>query len=100
MPGGWSAFATGGTLLVVVRIINWDSDRTWTNWSGTQRTDLAARLSDLVDVSWSEVKRLARRILDRDCFDIPLAKAPDRFAAEGVRHLLEALGAEVVVDDV
>jgi hypothetical protein len=84
----------------MIRISGWDSDRAWTNWSGTQRTALTGRLADLADLNCSEVKRLARRILDRKCFEIHLAKAPDRFAAESVRHLLEALGAEVVVADV
>jgi hypothetical protein len=84
----------------MIRISGWHSDRAWTNWSGTQRTDLTGRLADLVDLNRSEVKRLTRRILDHECFEIHLAKAPDRFAAGSVRHLLEALGAEVVVTDV
>ena len=46
------------------------------------------------------VKRLAREILDRGPSNIPLQKAPDRFAAEGLRRHLEALGADVVVDEV
>jgi hypothetical protein len=47
----------------------------------------------------AELKRLTRRILGRECNEIALTTASDRFAAEPVRQILEALGAEVAVED-
>jgi hypothetical protein len=83
--------------LIIVRVLGWKSDQSWTDWSGQQRTGLARRLLDVVKLSRSDVKRLARKILTGECAEVCLEKAPDRFAVEGVRQLLEALGADVEV---
>jgi hypothetical protein len=84
--------------LVTVRILDWNPEAAWTDWSGRQRADLARRLGKLAALNRVEVKRLARRILSRDCNSVCLPGAADRLAAEPIRHILEALGAEVVVD--
>jgi hypothetical protein len=84
--------------LVTVRILGWKPEAAWTDWSGRQRADLARRLGKLTALSRVEVKRLARRVLSRECDSVCLPGAADRLAAEPIRHLLEALGAEVVVE--
>ena len=85
--------------MVVIRILRWNPDQSWTDWSGRQRTALARRLGGLMGLRGAELKRLTRRILGRECNEIALTTASDRFAAEPVRQILEALGAEVAVED-
>jgi hypothetical protein len=54
---------------------------------------IAGRLSN------TEIKRLARGILNRQSNEIALEGIQDRFSAESLRMYLEGLGAKVLVEE-
>jgi hypothetical protein len=83
--------------MVVLRILSWDSSRSWTSWGPAVRSDLEGRLKSVLGLSPLEIKRLARQVLDREVTELLLDQAPDALGAEPVRHILEALGAEVEI---
>ena len=83
--------------MVIIQILGWKSEQSWTNSSGQARTALQRRLEALMDSSRIKIKQLAKGILDHECAEIHLDKAPNVLAAESIRKMLEALGAEVLI---
>jgi hypothetical protein len=85
--------------VVSIRIVDWNGETAWTTFAGYHPRDLERRLMRLTGQGRGEVKRLARRLKNRECFALPLPQAADRFGAESFRSLLESFGAVVKVDD-
>ena len=55
-------------------------------------------LIESTDLNRVAVRRLARRIRDRECDRVPLARAADEFAADALRRFFESTGAEAVIE--
>ena len=81
----------------MLRILGWQTDRAWVDWSDWHMRTLEGRLRRLTDLNQVAVKRLAARS-DRECDRVPLPMAGDSFAAELLRSFLESVGAQAVVD--
>jgi len=81
--------------LVKLKIINWNDNNSWTDWSGHAKTQLIARMKEYGSLPLTKTKRLVRQVLERECFEIQLPKIE---GAEGLRHVLESLGAEVLIE--
>lgn len=82
--------------MINLKIINWNDDNAWTDWSGHARVQLVARLKEYGGLPLTKTKRLVRQILERECITIQLPKIE---GAEGIRHVLESLGAEVLLEE-
>ena len=86
--------------MVIVRIHGW---RTGANRSKPSRwyaQNFATRLGMYTDLQKPERESLAKRVLlDRDAFEIPLAKAKDRYDATSIRSFLDSFGADTSVEE-
>jgi len=86
--------------LVFLRITRWDSAIAYVDWPDYYRSSITQHLSRLTGFDKLSVKRLARKIRDRECVTIPMKEAVDEFDAETLRGLLQGVGAEVVTESV
>ncbi len=80
--------------MIKIVIKGWNDANAWTDWGGSVRKQLLNRLRVDKNISDTELKRLVRRILDRECFQFEIG---DRVSGEGIRHVLESIGAEVLL---
>lgn len=86
--------------MVVIRIHGWRDGDHWNKASGWYVRDLAKRLADYTDFKKPECESLAERVLrDRECCEIPFAKAKDRYGATSLRDFLETFGADTSVEE-
>jgi hypothetical protein len=84
--------------VVVLRIVRWNPDCAWVDWPEYYRTHLQWRLARLTDLDKASIKRLARRICDRECAEISISEAADELDSNSLRSFLEAVGAEIVTE--
>jgi len=84
--------------LIFLRILGWDANRSWVDWSDYHRKNLEGRLRRLTDLDRVTVKRLARQVRDRECDWLTLSRVSDPLAAESLRSFLQSLGAEAVLE--
>jgi len=82
--------------MTAVEIHSWDDNRAWGGtWGGEFHRLFLARLKKACpSLDATARKRLARRIVRRECLIIPVA---DSTAAEPIRHALESIGAAVTI---
>ena len=86
--------------MVVVRIHGWRDGNSWAKPSRWYAQDFATRLGMYTDLPKPERELLAKRVLlDRDVFEIPLAKARDRYDATTIRSFLDSFGADTAVEE-
>ena len=85
--------------MVVIRILNWNAEAAWTHLNSCHPKDLQRRLTRYTSLNHLEIKRLIRRLKERQCIAIMLSDEADRFDAHSLRQLFESLGANVEVDD-
>ncbi len=82
--------------MVTIVIQDWSSDRAWTDWCGQAKHQLVQRLKTACPtLGLTDRKRLANAVLKREVSSIQL---PGMRGALGIRHVLESLGAKVVVE--
>jgi len=81
--------------MINLKIIKWNDDHAWTDWSGHAKTQLVARLKEYGGLPLTKTKRLVRQILERKSITFQLPRIE---GAEGIRHVLESLGAEVLME--
>jgi hypothetical protein len=82
--------------MATLSIIGWrQDDIRWSGWSGHARSELSKRLRSSLNFAPHARKDLERRIKARAPLQIP-GVLPQH--TESLRHILEALGAEVTVD--
>jgi hypothetical protein len=79
---------------IKITVLSWDANRSWTDWDGKARYQLVPRLVEFGQQPRLEAKRLARRIMARELVSLTL---PSDKGVEGIRHVLESLGAEVEI---
>jgi hypothetical protein len=78
-----------------VEIVRWPEGHvSWSAWTAHARTELRKRLRRAIDASPEEIRRLSRQILQRQPVVLRHVRED---AVESVRHILEALGAEISV---
>jgi hypothetical protein len=85
--------------MVSIRIIAWSDDHAWTTFLAYPSHDLERRLLHLTGWTRGDVKRLVRRLKNRECLTLPLPGATDANAAEPLRSLLESVGAWADIED-
>jgi hypothetical protein len=82
--------------MATVSIISWREDgATWSGWAGHARSEFRRRLRRSVSLSPAAYRTLERQVRARELVavqDVALEQA------HGLRQILEALGANVVVD--
>jgi hypothetical protein len=84
--------------MIVVRIHGWDSSERWTKVTGWYVRNFAKRIADCTELKKPDCEALAKRVLrNRECCDIPLAKARDRYDATSIRSFLDSFGADTSV---
>ena len=84
--------------MATVSIIGWREDgTTWSGWVGHARTEFSRRLRRSVSLSPAARRELERLVKERGLVTV---QGVDPTQAEGLRHILEALGANVAVDPV
>jgi hypothetical protein len=84
--------------VVVLRILRWNSDSAYVDWPDYYRSDLEWRLARLCSLDKLSIKRLARRIRDRECTEISMKDGVDKLHADSLRSFLEGVGAEVATE--
>lgn len=84
--------------MITVIIKQWDKSKSWTNWGGHEKDQLISRVRERSSISNTELKRLAKDVLDRNVYVISLDLINDKMDAECIRHLLESIGAKVEVN--
>src|SRR5258708_896995 len=89
----------GVGVLLFVRILGWNKARAWVDWYDWHRTTLEGRLGKLTTLNRVAIRRLGRQVRDRECIEVSLERAADRFDAESIRSFLESVGAEAVLED-
>ena len=78
-----------------VAIVRWPEDQvSWSAWTGHARAELRKRLRRAIDASPEEIRQLSRQILRRQPTVLRNVRED---AVESVRHILEALGAELSI---
>ena len=78
-----------------LEIVRWtEGNASWSAWTPHARTELRKRLRRGMDVSPEEIRRLSRQILQHE---LVVLRNVREDAVESVRHILEALGAEIGV---
>ena len=83
--------------MVVIRVLGWNTDRGWVDWSDYHRQYLEDQLAILTDLDKQSAKRFARAIRDKESIEACLSNSIDTFRAERFRSFLESLGAVVIV---
>ena len=82
--------------MATVSILSWREDgTTWSGWVGHARSEFTRRLRRSVSLSPAARRELERQVKARELVivqDVALQEA------ESLRHILEALGANVAVD--
>jgi hypothetical protein len=86
--------------MVRIKIKTWDTAKAWTNWSGQAKRQFVNRTRVLSSADRTELKRLARKVLNRETVEFSLDRISDLDKAEPLVHLLESLGAMVEVQSV
>jgi len=82
--------------MAILSIIGWrQDDIRWSGWSDHSRAELSKRLRSSLNLAPHARKDLERQIKARVLLQIP-GVLPEH--TESLRHILEALGAEVTVD--
>ena len=82
--------------MVTISIQDWNTERAWADWSGQAKHQLVQRLKEACPtIRVTARKRLASAILKREVCNIQL---PGIRGASGIRHVLESLGASVVIE--
>lgn len=82
--------------MVTILIQDWDGDRAWTDWCGQAKHQLVQRLKTACPaLRVTDRKRLAAALMKREACSIQL---PNVRGASGIRHILESLGARVVIE--
>lgn len=77
-------------------VVGWrQDDIRWSGWSGHARSEFSKRLRSALGLSPHARRSLERQIRDRTL--LQLSSVPLEHV-EKLRHIMEALGAEVVVD--
>jgi hypothetical protein len=85
--------------VVVLRIVRWNENAAWVDWPEYYRTNLEWRLARITAMDKFEIKRLARRIRNRECVEIPMNEGIDALDAESLRSFLEGVGAEIATQE-
>lgn len=85
--------------MIVVRILGWNTDRSWVDWSDYHRQYLEDRLVVLTNLDKHSARRISRGIRDHERVEVQLLNSVDSFEAESFRSFLESLGAVAVADD-
>ena len=85
--------------MIKIEIKGWDSNKSWTNWSGQAKRQFIHRMRELSNADHTEIKRLARRVLDKETMEFKLDRISRSEDAESIKHLLESLGATVEVNN-
>jgi len=81
--------------MATVSIIGWREDgTTWSGWVGHARSEFSRRLRRSVSLSPTARRDLKRHVKARSLVTV---RGVDPAQAEGLRHILEALGANVAV---
>ena len=79
-------------------VTGWRSDGlSWSGWASHARSELRRRLRKSLNCSLATLRAIERRIKDRVV--LTLDDVDERHVEE-LRHILEAVGAEVIVDRV
>ena len=82
--------------MATISIVGWrQDDIRWSGWSGHARTELSKRLRSSLKVAPGVRKDIERQIKARCLLQL---SGVDPEHTETLRHILEALGAEVTVD--
>jgi hypothetical protein len=83
--------------MIKLEIKAWDHNKAWTDWSGQAKRQFVNRMRELSNVDNTEIKRLARKVLDKEKMEFTLDRISETEKAASIRHLLESLGATVEV---
>lgn len=82
--------------MATVSIVSWRDDGTaWSGWVRHARSELTRRLRRSVNLSPAARRDLERQVKARE---LAVVRGVDLAQVESVRHILEALGANVAVD--
>ena len=84
--------------MVTVIIREWNKSSSWTDWGGHEKDQFLSRVRERTSISNTDLKRLARDVLNRKTDTIKLDLIESKNDAEPVRHLLESLGATVEIN--
>ena len=83
--------------MVTVIIKEWNESKSWANWGGHEKDQFISRVRERSSITNTELKRLAKGVLDKSINIIKLDLITDKMEAECVRHLLESIGAEIEI---
>jgi len=82
--------------VATVSILSWREDgTTWSGWVGHARSEFSRRLRRSVSLSPAARRELERQVKARELVIVQNVALQE---AESLRHILEALGANVAVD--
>ena len=82
--------------VATVSIIGWREDGTvWSGWASHARSELRRRLRRSVNLAPAARRELENRIKHRELLSLQQVEPSQ---AESLRHILEALGANVAVE--
>ena len=82
--------------MATVSITSWRTDgTTWSGWAPYARAELTRRLRSSVNLSPAARRELERQV---KAHELAVIRNVDLSYAESLRHILEALGANVAVD--
>jgi hypothetical protein len=82
--------------MATVSITSWrDDGTTWSGWAGHARSEFTRRLRSSVNQSRAARRNFERQVKARQ---LAVIQGVDLSQAERLRHILEALGANVAVD--
>jgi len=83
--------------MIKIEIKTWDRDKAWTDWSGQAKRQFVNRMRELSNVDNTEIKRLARKVFEKEKMEFTLDRISQPEKADSIRHLLESLGAIVEI---
>ena len=82
--------------MATVSITSWRTDgTTWSGWTPHARSELTRRLRSSVNLSPAARRELERQV---KAHELAVVHNVDLSRTESLRHILEALGANVAVD--
>jgi hypothetical protein len=78
----------------VFAVVNWDEQRRWVGPGAWSRSALVDSLGRCTSLSGVEVKRLARRLFNREILEFSVSGPAE---AAHAAHILESLGATIAI---
>ena len=86
--------------MIHIKISHWVEDGEWSTtppWANQHKKQFVNRAREYTSMSNTELKRLSRRVFDKETYIIELDKAVTELEATGVCHVLETMGAKFEV---